>query len=93
MTKTARAVNAADEAAHQPETFRLRMTVDLSGPLGERLQATASRLGKGRMEVVEDGLNSIFEAMRLRKGEFLVDAWKEDEDGRVRRGREFAIGS
>ncbi|WP_199084635.1 hypothetical protein [Bosea sp. ASV33] len=80
-------------AADQPETFRVRMTVDLTGPLAQELESAAQRLGRTKTDVVREGLNYVFKAMKARNDGFLVGAWKEDEEGRVQRAREFAIGS
>ncbi|MCP3447205.1 hypothetical protein [Bradyrhizobium sp. CCGUVB14] len=76
-----------------PETVRVRMTVDLVGPLAGKLEQTAKQLGKSKTDVIRDGLQYVFRALKAQHDGFLVGAWKEDEDGRISRAREFSIGS
>lgn len=79
--------------AGRPETVRVRMTVDLMGPLAVELERTAQQLGKSKTEVVREGLSYVFRALRARNDGYLVGAWKEEADGRILRSREFSIGS
>ena len=79
--------------AGRPETVRVRMTVDLVGPLADELQKTAEQLGKSKTEVVREGLGYVFRALKARNDGYLVGAWKEEADGRVSRSREFVIGN
>lgn len=84
----------ADQAgdADGPETVRVRMTVDLVGPLAGKLEETARQLGKSKTDVIRDGLQYVFRALKAQHDGFLVGAWKEDEEGRISRAREFSIG-
>ena len=88
--------NAPDLDAQQSDrsdTVRVRMTVDLVGPLADELEKTAQKLGKSKTDLVRDGLAYVFRALRARNDGYFVGAWKEDPDGKVERAREFAIGN
>jgi hypothetical protein len=71
---------------------RVRMTVDLVGSLAAKLEDASAQLGKTKTELVRDGLTYVFRALKAQQEGFVVGAWKEDEDGRISRSREFTIG-
>lgn len=79
--------------AGRPETVRVRMTVDLMGPLADELEKTAEQLGKTKTDVIREGLGYVFRALKARDDGFFVGAWKEEPDGKISRSREFVIGS
>ncbi len=80
-------------AADGSETIHIRMTVDLVGPLAQKLEDTVKRLGKRRTDVIRDSLVFVFQALNAKRDGFQGGAWKEGEGGRISRAREFSIGS